>query len=151
MASKLPLKAVVVPSRPTRVVQNSTALDVDTNSLNEKIREFERALKEKRFGVSARVPLEYHEPSGVRTELEFAKWDDEWRLLVVDSVEPPTEVRENKDILLNASREIRLLATQQFVALAGALVHEVAAERERVSKALAAADEAIAFVKSLSR
>lgn len=154
MALKLPTKTVVSVSHAAKSDSSPTALDADTDSLNEKIREFERALVERRFAVSARVQIDYHEPTGVRTELEFGKWADGWRLLVVDSVErtdAASNLSENKDILFNASRDVRLEATQHFLELTRALVRAVEFERQRVAKAVNATNEAIAFVKGLPR
>lgn len=146
-------KTAAKPSESSAGVKSPpTQLDVETDTLNQKIREFERVLAERRFGVSARIPLALaYNPPGVSTELAFCKWNDEWRLVLVDSFEreegPPSEDRK---LLLSASREERLEAANSLGSLARTLLATIEEERRRVSQALSAADEAIEFVKGMA-
>lgn len=93
-------------------------LNAASDALNKKITEFEKALSALGLGVSARVLLYFGECEEESTHLEFSKWGDSWRLLVVEV----DGDEERKTPLLNASRRLRIDAASVFSALIDELV-----------------------------
>lgn len=117
-----------------------------TDTLNCKISEFERALAGLKLGVVARVLLWTDAAELGGEALQFSKWGDSWRLVVV-SWGPGDSEDERFDLLQNASRELRLRAAERLPELVDALVKAAAAEITRVSESTQSIDELINAMK----
>ena len=119
------LKAVVA-----RVPELRERLTQATELLNARLRACETALAELRLGVYAEVDLPYDRP-GWTQSLVFAKEGQEWRLLVETG---PTDGEVDVVPLVNASRSIRLTATEYLPALTNALLEAALHETEVVTR-----------------
>lgn len=115
------------------------------DALNLKIKELEKSLVSLGLGVSASVVIR-EDPFSV-TELRFCKWSDAWRLMLVDIA----HARDDSDFepLLNASRERRLVAAENFPLLITQLMAAAERECQRINTATGVTENAIAFVKGL--
>lgn len=86
-----------------------------TDALTETLAQIERTLSEMRFGVEASAPMDQGE------RLAFRKEGKTWRLLVEDASGVP-------NLLINSSRDHRLIAVSYlpdlFTALAEAAAHK---------------------------
>jgi hypothetical protein len=117
-----------------------------TDTLNGKISEFEKALATLKLGVVARVRY-WCDDDGGGQDLQFSKWGDGWRLVVVSWGGSDPE-DERFELLQNASREARLEAVELFPDLVSALSKAAVLEIDRVSEATKSIDELINSMKS---
>lgn len=105
-----------------------------TNELNEKIKEFEKALTGLKLGVIAQVRLFSDDLGPWGKDLCFQKWGDAWRLVVEDWNSEEPEEHWSYEVLQNTSRETRLRAVEKFPELVVALVAAAEAEIVRVTQ-----------------
>jgi hypothetical protein len=126
-----------------------------TDKLTETIAQIERALTEQRFGSSASIELssdtEYDDDTGYPIYMEFAalafrKEGKTWRLMIDSGIagEPDTWTSSP---LINASRELRMLAVDRLPGLVAALVDDAEKRITEVEAKQATADALLATLK----
>jgi hypothetical protein len=125
-------------------------LDEATDLLNRGIAEAENQIAALKLGVTAAVdfdlPGDDEEPHDFKRLLSFGKLGDKWRLLVEWGC-PPPETWSSVP-LLNANKEMRLLAVNLFEKLLSALVLEAAKQRADVMEQ---ANRALKFAASVAK
>ena len=120
------------------------------DKLNAKIAEFEKTLGSLKLGVMASVALSSEEQVSAGVDLRFAKWRDEWRLVVVDYDYSHGLDEESFELLQNQSRETRLAAVALFPELVDELLTSAEREIERVDASANSIDELIREVERSS-
>ena len=107
-----------------------TALDTATERLNGLLTEAEKIIAGIKFGVNARVQL------NASWDLGFGKYDTKWRLVAHwHGLSPAGGEEETTQPLINAPREVRVLAANLFNTLIIALQHAQAEHQGQVEKA----------------
>jgi len=117
-------------------------LGSSTDTLNKAIEEVEAALKALRLGVQASIMLVEDHQIGEELSLIFAKFGQNWQLIVQDNNS------ETWEPLTNSSRELRLRAVELLPALVDELVRQAEQELERVSQATDSAKQLAATLKT---
>ena len=105
-----------------------------TDAYNESLLRAEAAFKALNLGVTAVVELEPNESdrSGWSQLIRFGKHGHEWRLLLESGPEGGEEEEWSISPLVNASKEIRLLAANRLPDLLGALMTRAREEVEEI-------------------
>lgn len=107
-----------------------------TDELNAKLGKIEKAIARLRLGVSASIDIPAVSSSGEVPCLAFSKYGNAWQLVV--------EFPDGQVVpLLNASRELRLLAADHVAALVQELVKRTGEESLAVKLRLRKLDELI--------
>ena len=124
----------------------STKLGAVTDALNDSLLRAEKTLAGLKLGVTASVLIAREELNGSTDwcqYLRFGKHSDQWRLLVESGPEDFPE-DFSTTILVNASRETRLLAARRLPDLLQAMVQAADAQIEEVVDTTSSVDTLIA-------
>jgi len=120
-----------------------------TDQVTETIAKIERALEEARFGVSGSIGLRSEawemddETRSSEVQLAFRKEGKRW-MLMIDSQNPYDDEHWQSTPLVNASRELRVLAVQKLPDLVDALANAAEARLAEVTDAQRRADDLLA-------
>lgn len=112
--------------------QYGRMLNEETDALNIQLKAIEAALLAKRFGVRAEVDL------GNDTSLIYGKFDSQWHLIYATG--------EHEQLLLTATREVRIRAVSALETLLSAIE---AIQNEEIARVRAATETARQLVERL--
>lgn len=121
-----------------------------TDQLTETIARIERALEDLRFGVPASIEIlsEHYADDGIEFEelahLAFRKEGKRWALFIDSATSPCSEEEWTSTPLVNASRELRLLAVEKMPTLIDAMVEASEKRLAAVSEGQKRADALLA-------
>jgi len=107
-----------------------------TDALTETLAQIERTLSEMRFGVEASTPMDQGE------RLAFRKEGKVWRLLIEDE-------HQQGNLLINSSRDHRLIAVSYLPSLFTALAQAAAYKTEGVCHINLNAESLLATLRTL--
>jgi hypothetical protein len=119
----------------------ATKLGALTDDLNEQLTQAEKVLKDFRLGVRASIQLRIDD-DGRHDYLVFGKYDSAWHLIYESDYEGKEDSLRSS-LLVNASREVRLLAAGNLEVLLAAML-DVA--EESIEDGAAAVDQVRNFI-----
>jgi hypothetical protein len=120
----------------------ATTLNAATDELNTALTEAEQALISLELGVHGWVVIAAQE-NGRGRSLDFGKLDGAWRLYTETTADAWASSNGAMP-LVNASREVRILAASKFPDLVSDLMAKVRTEVERVKESTAAVRSVVA-------